>query len=279
LIEDGVQYGQEGTRPNHMRFSSGSSLWLRYLGASGGTQPHIRLMCFPYAGAGASAFRGWAERLTAGVEVFAAQLPGREDRWSERGISSLPELTERLAAEIHPALSTPFAFFGHSMGAIIAFELARALHSRSGEMPIRLFVSGVRAPHLPDPFPPIRHLPDAAFIAALQRLRGIPSEVSSNKELLNMLLPALRADITLFETYAYRPGEPLRCPISSYGARKDPRVPPKAILDWRSHTTAGFQFRFFPGDHFFVLHARDSLLRVLNEELSTAAAPAAGHSR
>jgi surfactin synthase thioesterase subunit len=262
-----------------MGFNSSSSHWLRYLGASGGARPRIRLLCFPYAGAGASAFRGWAERFTAGVEVFAAQLPGREDRWSERAISSLPELTERLAAEIHPVLSTPFAFFGHSLGAIVAFELARALHSRSEEMPLRLFVSGVRAPHLPDPFPPIRYLPDGAFLAALQRLRGIPSEVSSNRELLNMFLPALRADITLFETYAYRPGEPLRCPISSYGARQDPRVPPKAILDWRSHTTAGFQFRFFPGDHFFLLHARDSLLRVLNEELSAAAAPAAEHSR
>jgi medium-chain acyl-[acyl-carrier-protein] hydrolase len=228
----------------------------------------LRLFCFPFAGGGASIFREWSAEVPPGVEVCPVQLPGRESRWGEPPLTQLSALVETLANAFHPLLNIPFAFFGHSMGALISFELARRLRRDTGEIPAHLFVSGSRAPQIPDPSPPIRHLSDSEFVEELVRFNGLSEEVRRNTELMQMVLPILRADFTLYETYAYYPEEPLSCPISAYGGQQDSRVPHAHLAGWGAHTLGAFAFRGFPGDHFFISSARSLLLRDLSSKLS-----------
>jgi medium-chain acyl-[acyl-carrier-protein] hydrolase len=228
----------------------------------------LRLLCFPYAGAGASVFWGWAAALPAGIELCPIQLPGREGRWMEPPFTHFPSLIKTLADELKPLLSVPFAFFGHSMGAFISFELARQLRRSSGLSPVHLFLSAARAPHLPDPHPPIHHLGEAEFVSTLLRLHGIPAQILQNAELLRLVLHSLRADLTLFETYAHYPEPPLDCPISSYGGQQDSKVAYADLAGWSVYTRGAFTCRLFPGNHFFLTSARTSLLRTLSDELS-----------
>jgi len=166
-------------------------------------------------------------------------------------------------------LNVPFAFFGHSMGAFISFERARQLRRENSKTPVHLFVSGARAPQLPDPDPPIHHLPDAAFFEVLRRLSGIPDEVLQNAELMQVVLPTLRADVTMCETYVYAADEePLSCPISAYGGEADGKVSYEDLAGWGAQTQNAFTVHIFPGDHFFLYSARESLLRVLSAALS-----------
>jgi medium-chain acyl-[acyl-carrier-protein] hydrolase len=232
------------------------------------SKTRLRLLCFPYAGAGASVFRGWATALPPGVELCPIQLPGRESRWREPPFTHLPSLIETLADVLKPLLTVPFAFFGHSMGAFISFELARQLRRSSALSPVHLFLSAARAPHIPDPHPPIHQLGDAEFVRALLRLNGIPVQVLQNAELMQLVLPSLRADLTLCETYKYYPEPPLHCPISAYGGQQDSKVAYPHLAAWRSYTRRAFTCRLFPGDHFFVISARTSFLRILSDELS-----------
>jgi medium-chain acyl-[acyl-carrier-protein] hydrolase len=228
----------------------------------------LRLFCFPYAGGGASIFREWPAELPPGIQVCPVQLPGRESRWGEAPFTRLSSLVETLANVLHPLLNVPFALFGHSMGALISFELARRLRRDTGEVPVHVFVSAARAPQIPDPWPPIHQLPDSEFANQLVRFNGIPAEVLQNAELMRMVLPTLRADFTLYETYVHQPEEPLSCPLSAYGGRQDSRVPAVHVAGWRAQTRGAFAFRGFPGDHFFLFNARRQLLRDLSAELS-----------
>ena len=236
---------------------------------TGSSPVSLRLFCFPFAGAGASVFRGWSEALPRAVTVIPIALPGREHRFTEPTYSELPLLIRDLAPAIPPLLDLPFALFGHSMGAFVAFELARELRRTCGKRPAHLFVSGARAPHLPDREPPMRHLPDAEFAARLRRLNGTPAEVLDTPELLQVVLPTLRSDITLCETYVYRDEEPLDCPITAYGGEGDEKVPVEDLAAWRAHTAGQFRYMVLPGDHFFLLGARAELLRSLSDELSS----------
>lgn len=241
--------------------------WTGNLSRQPGATTQLRLFCFPFAGGGASAFREWPAAMPAGVELCPIQLPGRESRWNEPSFSQLSSLVETLAQVLHPLLTCSFAFFGHSMGAAIAFELARQLRRETGESPAHLFVSGAHAPQRPDRDPPIHGLPNSAFLAELKRLNGISDEVFENQELMQVLLPAFRADITLCETYVYTPDEPLDCPISAYLGEQDRKVALEDLLGWSVHTRRIFRFSLFPGDHFFLVAHRQSLLRVLSAEL------------
>lgn len=227
----------------------------------------LRLFCFPYAGSGASVYRSWPAALAPEIEVVPVQLPGREERMLQAPYSRLTPLIGWLAEQLGPRLDVPYALFGHSMGALISFELARHLRAH-GRGPLHLFVSGRRAPQLPVSDRTISHLPAAAFAQALQQLGGTPDEVLANAELMQLLLPTMRADFTLCETYLYQPGEPLDCSISAFGGEQDPSVSRAALAAWRTQTGAEFRLRMLQGDHFFLRGAQAQLLAAIVEDLS-----------
>lgn len=231
-------------------------------------QARLRLFCFPYAGGSASIFRGWSERLPAEVALYPIQIPGRETRLLEPPFTRLDALIPALAQALRPHFGMPFAFFGHSMGALVSFELARYLRDHQDPTPLHLFASGRRAPQIPSADPPIYHLPEAEFLQEVRRYNGTPDGVLENAELMQVVLPALRADFTMLETYAYRPGEPLTTSISAFGGLEDRRVPHDSVAAWREQTRGDFRLRMLEGDHFFLHSARDLLLDYLAEDLS-----------
>ena len=223
-------------------------------------KPKMRLFCFPYAGGGASIYQKWTSFMPAEIELCAVQLPGRENRLREKPCDQVKQLVEMLGQELHPYIDLPFAFFGHSMGAIIGFELLRYLRRNGESTPNHFFVSGCRAPHLPAETAPIHNLPDSALLGELRRLKGTPEEILSNTELMGMLLPLLRADFALFENYKYEREDVLTCPITAFAGQGDSRAYPQVMADWRKHTCEAFTLYTLPGDHFFLHQAQDELV-------------------
>jgi medium-chain acyl-[acyl-carrier-protein] hydrolase len=226
----------------------------------------LRLFCFPYAGGSASAFRCWGAALPPEVELCALQLPGRERRLSEPPFSQLTALLEALEPAMLPLLDRPFAFFGYSMGTRIALALAQRWQARQAPQPRVLIAAAASAPHLPRSTPPLHELDDAGLREALRRYEGTPAEVLEHRELMELLLPLLRADFTIAGTLL--PPEPLRCPISAWGGLEDANVPLEGLERWRELTQAEFRLRRFPGGHFFLRDAGELLLVALREELA-----------
>jgi medium-chain acyl-[acyl-carrier-protein] hydrolase len=233
-------------------------------------QPHarLRLFCFPYAGGGASIYRTWPKDLPPEVEVLAIQLPGREIRLHEPALTQLEPLLTILAEVLMPYLTTPFVFFGHSLGALISFELSRRLCQLGQRLPLHLFASGRAAPQIPDPTPPMCYLPEPEFIAELRRLNGTPEEVLRHDELRTLMLPLLRADFMINETYRYTLGPPLDCPISAFGGLSDHIVCEADLAAWQAQTSSTFTLRMFPGDHFFLRVVQADLLRAIQQDLA-----------
>jgi medium-chain acyl-[acyl-carrier-protein] hydrolase len=236
---------------------SSSSSWIDYLKPN--PHAHLRLFCFPYAGGSASIFRAWVNDLPPDVEVCPVQLPGRENRLMEPSFTRLSSLVQALAQALFPYLDIPFAFFGHSMGALIGFELARELRRQNRPGPRHLFVSAHRAPQIPPRCPPIHQLAEAAFKVELDGLHGTPQEVLQSAELMQLLLPLLRADFAVSETYTYSPEAPLNCSISAYGGLQD---------KWRDQTDHSFTLRMLPGNHFFVHNTQALLLQAVSQDLA-----------
>lgn len=232
-------------------------------------QARLRLFCFPYAGGGALLFRNWHTELPADVEVYPVQLPGHGNRLQEQPFTNLSALVEAAARELLPYFDKPFAFFGHSMGAIISFELTRALRRMNRPLPCHLFISGSRAPQIPDPHPPTYNLPDREFLHHLEELKGTPAEVFENPELLQLILPVVRADMTVCQTYLYSKEPPLDISITAYGGLYDEEVSREVMEDWVVQSNASFKIRMLPGDHFFLNTAKQLLLQMLNQDLTT----------
>jgi surfactin family lipopeptide synthetase A len=230
-------------------------------------QARLRLFCFPYAGTGPSIFRAWSDGLPADVEVCLVQLPGRGTRLMETPFTRLSPLVQTLAQAMVPLLDKPFAFFGHSLGALVAFELARQLRRQAGVQPVRLFISADRAPQLPQRDRPIHALPEAEFLVELRRLNGIPGRVLEEADFMQSMLPVLRADFAVYETYVYSTEPPLNCPFSLFGGLQDHRVSRGDLEAWRDQTNGSFSLRMFPGDHFFLNTTQPLLLQVLSQEL------------
>jgi surfactin synthase thioesterase subunit len=239
----------------------------------------MRLICLPYAGAAASIYRQWPAGIDPDFEVLGVQLPGRETRIWEPALTSLPVLVDQLAAALEPWVDRPYALFGHSMGALIVYELARALEAR-GQGPSHLFVSAQAAPHRPNRHPTLHRLPDEELLAALRSLTARPDAAMDNAELMRLLLPTLRADCTLCSTYEWQAAVPLTCTLTALGGRDDRSVTRADLEAWRRHTTGPFDVRILPGDHFFVHSARAALLRAVQARLRrTASSAARPHAR
>lgn len=220
----------------------------------------MRLFCLPFAGGGASTYRLWPAALPSSVEVCPIQLPGREDRYREPALTSMVGLSRALSRELLPFLDKPFAFFGHSMGTLVAFETARALRHSAAPAPLAMFLAAYPAPHLPLARAPIHQLPDEEFLREMRRMQGTPEAVLDNAELMAFVLPTLRADFEACDTYACPSEPPLDCPFFLYGGTDDREVHPQGLERWREQTSSAFSQRMFPGAHFFVQSHRDRLL-------------------
>lgn len=228
--------------------------------------PALRLFCFPYAGSGVSTFRQWPDQFPAKIEVQVLEMPGREARLQEPPFVQIDPLVQATADAIGPYLDRPFAFFGHSMGALVGFDLARLLRREHGVEPRAMFMSGRPAPQLPINAP-VYNLPEEEFIEDLRRKGGTPEEVLAHAELRQLVFPILRADFQLCDTYQYKSEPPLKCPITACGGLDDHAIPRDKLEKWREHTTGPFQVRMFPGGHFFLHSSQALLLQTLTRDL------------
>ncbi len=229
--------------------------------------PRLRLFCLPYAGGGASIYQQWYKFLPDDVEVQAIQLPGRENRFLEPPYTQLSLLLEDLTEALSGRLDRPYAFFGYSLGALISFEMTRRLRSLHLPLPQRLLLAAHRAPQLPRRSDTLHLMEDAEFMASLKKLGGTPEAILQHEELMQLLLPMLRADFTLYETYQYLPQEPFSFPITVFGGSFDADINEADLVPWREQTTDSFQLIMFPGAHFFINSHRDQLLQCVRQVL------------
>jgi medium-chain acyl-[acyl-carrier-protein] hydrolase len=197
------------------------------------------------------------------VEVCPVQLPGRDSRIAEPPFADLSELVRATGTALHRYFDKPFAFFGHSMGALLAFELTRQLRAEYDLSPEHLFVSGRAAPQLERTGRPVYDLPEDELLQELRELNGTPPEVLAHPELMKLMLPMLRADFALYDTYAYADGPPLTCPVTALGGLRDAAVPRASLQAWHEQTRGPFSLSMFPGDHFFLHSDKILLLGVL----------------
>ena len=226
----------------------------------------VRLVCFPYAGGSSAIYAAWADSLPSWVDAIAVALPGRGARFDEPATTDFAALVDHVSTAIAGVDPLPLALFGHSLGALLAYEVARELEQR-GAGPGLLFVSGRQASGLPSRRVPIAHLPDDEFIGELRAIGGTPSEILASGELIELLLPMLRADFALAERYKPLPGQPLTCPLVALGGLEDPWVHAPDLRAWSDMTAGPFSMRMFPGDHFY-LHQPDRLLAYLVANLA-----------
>lgn len=228
----------------------------------------VRLFCFPFAGGGTALYHRWARELSQECQLVPLALPGREGRLAEPAYRRMGPLVDRLAGYLAELVVQPYALYGHSMGAMIAFEVAREFRRRAVPPPIVLFVSASRAPHLPFD-EPLHHLPDEEFVDALSgRYGAVADVVRHDRELMELFLPTMKADAELLETYICKPEEPLDCPIEAFGGQYDPVVGKEAIAAWRKQTKNDFRLQLFPGEHFFFQSGPGRHLpRILEERL------------
>ncbi|GHE74524.1 oleoyl-ACP hydrolase [Streptomyces vinaceus] len=214
--------------------------------------PRLRLMCFAHAGGSAAAFRAWAGLLPHDVELLAVQYPGRQDRIGEPCMDSMEPMAVAIAGALLPFLDRPVAFFGHSLGAAVAYEVALRLEQAHGTGLAHLFVSGCSAPSRPRPSKELHLLDDDGLLEALGALGGMDREVLADHDLRSLVLPALRADVRIAETYRATPGSRTGAPVTAYHGDTDASVGETDVLAWSEHTAADFAAIPFAGGHFYL---------------------------
>ncbi|MBI3230104.1 MAG: thioesterase [Burkholderiales bacterium] len=227
----------------------------------------FRLYCFPHAGGSAVNYRQWQSKLSPAIEVCAVQLPGRGQRMAETPYSDLPTLVKALAPIIAHQSHLPFAFFGHSMGALIAFELARYCQLHDLPTPQALFVSGTAAPQHRRPSEGLHKMSDDELLNALAKFNGTPPEVLQHKELMAMMLPMMRADFAMVENYQYFPAPILNMPLTVLVGKKDDRTTPEQADGWAKETSNICRVQWFDGDHFFINSETDAVLDCVSSDL------------
>jgi surfactin synthase thioesterase subunit len=230
------------------------------------SRARLRLFCFPFAGGAASIFRTWGDGLPEDIEVCAVLLPGREARVSEPLAREMDQIVRPLGEVISPFLNLPFAFFGHSMGASVAFELARHLRRRSGVEPAHFFASARRAPQFQSPAP-MHALPRSSLVERLRLMGGTPEVVLQDEAMMQLFLPILCADLEVVETHGHIPGPPLRCPLTMIRGHADREVSDDEAMGWREHTSGAFTLRYLAAGHFFLGPHREQVLQWVAEAL------------
>jgi len=241
------------------RAVSGKWLWLP------APKPHarIRLFCFPNAGSGASAFREWPILLPDDIEVVGLQLPGRENRYGEPMLNRLDDVLQAIWEVIIGMADRPFFFFGHSMGALIAFELTRLLQRKGLPTPFHLVVSGRRAPQMPRRDAPLHLMDDDAFLQKIIEFNGTPKELQQNIESMRLFIPLLRNDFALSENYSCDDFTPITCPLTALGGDADIDVSEIDLAAWSIVAGSHFDYALLPGDHFFIHPSKRRLLERL----------------
>ncbi|MBW4673425.1 MAG: thioesterase II family protein [Desmonostoc geniculatum HA4340-LM1] len=230
-------------------------------------QANLRLFCFPYAGGSSVIFRTWFNSLPRNVEACAVEYPGRGKQINLPPYTRLEALVKAIAPSLIPYLDKPFAFFGHSMGGLVSFELTRLLRLEYNLKPFHLFISARRAPQIPRTKPPLHVLPDPELIEELRTLNGTPKAVLENPELMQIFLPVLRADFAVLETYIYTPQQPLDSPITILGGWQDKEVSHESLQAWQEQAMSTFSLQMLDGDHFFIHSHQNSLLKLISQEL------------
>jgi medium-chain acyl-[acyl-carrier-protein] hydrolase len=244
--------------------SPSQTRWLP-LGEPATAQP--RLFCFPHAGASAATFTSWQKLAGEGIKVCPVQPPGRAERFREPAYRDVNAFVDDLVNQLGHQFTGRYALFGHSMGALVVFELTRRLRAIGATLPVHLFVSGRPAPQLPEARTPLRDLPVDRFVQELRRIGGTPDVLLRDPELLEAFLPLLRADFSVNETYRYRLEEPLGIPLTAFGGERDPRAGAQEIRDWAVQTSARFDHRIFPGGHFFTEQYAAELVETMRAAL------------
>lgn len=238
--------------------------WLREFRAPGARRA---LVCLPHAGGASGAFRHW-QRYTGELDIVGVELPGRASRFTEAPVTRMDPLAGNIAAQLS-ALDRDYALFGHSLGGLLAFEVARRIRDAAGRPPLALFVAGCLAPDAPAP-PPVHDLPRDRLLAWLEDMGGLDPEIASLPDLVEILMPALRADLAVSDTYRYQPAPPLEWPIHVLAGSSDPTVTQAGAEAWRAHTIGAFTIHALPGDHFFLHHATAQVLRIVEGHLLAA---------
>jgi surfactin synthase thioesterase subunit len=224
------------------------------------------LICFPHAGGAATAYAPLAAALPTAIEVLALQYPGRQERLAEPSLDSIDDLVAAIVPELRPRLDRPFALFGHSAGAIVAFEVARVLEQRHGVVALGLFASGRRGPSTRRD-ESVHRGGDRSLLREVARLGGTPPQLLDDEDVQQMMLPALRGDYKAIETYEWRPGPPLGCPIWALLGEDDPLATESEAAAWRSQTTAGFELHVFPGRHFYLVDQQPAVVDLITSRL------------
>ena len=251
-------------RPSGPGVSGAPGPWLRAFRPPGGRRA---LVCLPHAGGASGAFRHW-QRDTGGLDIIGVELPGRAARFAEAPVARMDPLARDIAAQLS-ALDRDYALFGHSLGGLLAFEVARRIRDAAGRPPLALFVAGCLAPDAPAP-PPVHDLPRDRLLAWLEDMGGLDPEIASLPDLIEILLPALRADLAVYDTYRHRPAPPLEWPIHVLAGLSDPAVGHADLEAWQAHTTGAFTIHALPGDHFFIHRATAQVLRIVEGRLPAA---------
>jgi medium-chain acyl-[acyl-carrier-protein] hydrolase len=231
------------------------------------TPAAFRLFCFPYAGGGASIYRSFVQAFPGNIELVPVQPPGRENRMGEKPFKRIGDLLDQLEGEILPLLDRPYAFFGYSLGATVAFELALRLDQRHHNPPRHVMVAARQPPHLESRRKPIHDLPHDEFLHELRELEGTPAEAFEHPELMELMMPLLRADFEIVETYEALKRPALSCTLTAMGGLKDRDVTREDMEGWRGYGQDPFKLRMFPGGHFFLNENRDSLLAAILQEV------------
>ncbi len=261
----------EGENPLSTSMATPSTPWI--LEGQPGQPAWPQLFCFSHAGVGATSYRTWQAAAGKNLSITRIQLPGRENRIREPLFDSIPPLVAALVEALAPRLSRTFAFFGQSLGATLAFETARALRQAGAPMPLALGVAAARAPQLPWPHPTIRHLEDIPLLGEVQRRYGsIPAVMMEDRDLREVLLPTLRADLTMVETYQYQDQSPFDFPIVAFGGEQDHMVTRAEVAAWEGQTTGRFRLRFYPGGHLFCSEEAASILTEMRSVMGLDAA-------
>jgi medium-chain acyl-[acyl-carrier-protein] hydrolase len=241
-------------------------------GKSPRAHPRLRLFCLPFAGGGASSYRTWADELPSHIEVMPVQFPGREERFREEPLQRMEDLVESLVEGLLPFISNlPFAFFGHSLGAIVALEVTRSLSTRHAPMPCHLFVSARPAPHMPLRRVPVLDHSREEIVQWLRQVGGTPELVLENRELMDLMLPVLRADLQIDDTYRSTADPVLTCPLTVLGGHHDEQAIPHELNAWAPYTSNSFALHILQGNHFFPFNeSRSAALALVADALANA---------